>query len=232
MRTVVITQSNYIPWKGYFDLINMADELILFDSVQYTRRDWRNRNKIKTPNGTQWLTIPVLNKGKYGQQAIHETEIKGTQWRKEHWKSIKFNYARSPYFEQYAERFKGLYLDSEEENLSQVNYVFLKTVCDILEIDTKISWSMDYGVIEGKTERLIDLCHKANGDTYLSGPAARDYMDEDAFADADIQVQYMNYDDYREYEQLFPPFVQGVSVLDLLFNTGDNARDYMKSFTS
>ena len=139
MRKVAIVQSNYIPWEGYFDLINSVDEFILFDDMQYTKRDWRNRNKIKTSQGLIWLTIPVQVKGKYFQ-AINDTEISDQTWNQVHWKSILNNYVNANYFSDYKEIFEDLYLNCNEQFLSQINYRFLTRICDILGIKTQISW--------------------------------------------------------------------------------------------
>lgn len=227
-QKVAILQSNYVPWKGYFDLINRVDEFILFDDVQYTRRDWRNRNKIKTRSGTEWLTIPVQIKGNYFQK-IKDTIIEDSRWNQKHWKSIVHNYSKARYFKEYKELFESLYLNMQERYLSEINYKFLTFICDILGIQTKITWSMDYQIVEGKTERLIELCRQANASGYLSGPAARDYIDEDMFREAGMHLEYMDYSDYPEYSQLFPPFVHAVSIIDLIFNEGPNSKNYMKS---
>ena len=143
MKKVAIVQSNYIPWKGYFDLINSVDEFILFDDMQYTKRDWRNRNKIKTDKGLIWLTIPVQVKGKYYQK-IKDTQTSDLNWKQDHWKSITHNYLRSRYFDKYQNIFETLYLNYEEKYLSQINYQFIVNICKIFGIKTKISWSMDY----------------------------------------------------------------------------------------
>ncbi|MFM6156132.1 MAG: WbqC family protein [Sphaerospermopsis kisseleviana] len=229
MKKVAIVQSNYIPWKGYFDLINSVDEFILFDDMQYTKRDWRNRNKIKTDKGSIWLTIPVQVKGKYYQK-IKDTQISDLNWRQDHWKSITHNYIRSKYFEKYKDIFETLYLNHEEKYLSQINYQFIVNICKILGIKTKISWSMDYDIVEGKTERLISLCKQAQATEYISGPSAKEYINVDLFEQENIKLRYINYSNYPEYQQLFPPFDHGVSVIDLIFNEGENAKNYMKSF--
>lgn len=229
MKKVAILQSNYIPWKGYFDLINSVDEFILFDDMQYTRRDWRNRNKIKTANGLIWLTIPVQVKGKYYQK-IKDTEISDVDWQEDHWKSITCNYNRSKYFQDYKDIFESLYLNYQEKYLSQINYQFIVNICKILGISTKISWSMDYTITEGKTERLVSLCKQAEATEYISGPAAKEYIDDDLFKQENIKLSYVDYSGYPEYHQLFPPFEHGVSVVDLIFNEGKNAKKHMKSF--
>ena len=172
-KRVAILQSNYIPWKGYFDLINLVDEFILFDDMQYTRRDWRNRNQIKTRTGLQWLTIPVVVKGNFFQK-IKDTRISDPGWAKRHWDSIVHNYSKATHFALYRELFESLYLGSQESFLSQINYAFVTAICKILGINTQISWSYDYTSVEGKTERLVSICKQARATTYISGPAARD----------------------------------------------------------
>ena len=228
-KKVAVLQSNYIPWKGYFDLINMVDEFVLFDDVQYTRRDWRNRNKIKTHNGLTWLSVPVEVKGKFFQP-IKETIVSEPAWNIKHWKTIVHNYAQAEYFKDYRELFGTLYLSLTETYLSQINYRFIQVICSVLGITTKLSWSMDYDIVDGKTERLVDLCRQANATEYISGPSAKYYIDEKLFYQAGITLQYIDYDDYPEYDQLFPPFEHQVSILDLIFNVGPNAPRYMKSF--
>jgi len=230
-KKVAIVQSNYIPWKGYFDLINLVDEFILFDDMQYTRRDWRNRNVIKTAGGLKWLTIPVIVKGNYLQK-IKDTIISDPGWAKKHLQTIVHSYSRARHFETYRETFENLYLSAEEEKfLSRINYRFLSAICQILAIDTKISWSCDYVAGGVKTERLVDLCKQAGAGIYISGPSARAYLNETLFASENIEVQYIDYSGYPEYRQLFPPFTHQVSIIDLIFNEGPEAAKYMKSFS-
>lgn len=224
---IAIIQSNYIPWKGYFDIIAKVDEFILYDDVQYTRRDWRNRNKIKTPNGTQWLTVPVKVKGKYSQ-TIRDTEIDGSGWAKKHWNTIVHNYHRAAHFEEIASIFKPLYLETDYLYLSDLNKTFIKAVCSYLDINTKISNSWDYTMVKGKTERLVSLCEQTGGVEYISGPAAKDYIDEQIFAHRGITLTWYDYDGYPEYNQLWNEFIHSVTILDLLFNCGKDAPRYMK----
>jgi hypothetical protein len=227
MKKVVITQSNYIPWKGYFDMIAVADELILYDDMQYTRRDWRNRNQIKTPQGQQWLTVPVKVRGKY-HQTIRETEIDGTGWAEAHWKALGKNYRRAPHFEEVATIFEPLYLQHQHTQLSALNHELIEAVCAYLGITTKISNSWDYALIDGKTERLADLCAQAGGTEYISGPAAKAYIEEHVFVERGITLTWFNYAGYPEYPQLWGEFTHNVTVLDLLFNCGKDAPHYMK----
>lgn len=229
IKRVAIIQSNYIPWKGYFDIINLVDEFILYDDRQFTRRDWRNRNLIKTPQGLQWLTIPVQVKGRYDQR-IDETVVSDRAWAQKHWKTLAHTYASAPCFSAFKARIADLYERSTSERLSEVNRSFLEGICQILGIETRLSWSSDYAAQGDRTARLVDICLKAGAREYLSGPAARSYIDEGQFVDAGIDLLYMDYAGYPEYPQLFGPFEHGVTILDLIFNTGDDATRYMKSF--
>ena len=227
MKKIAIVQSNYIPWKGYFDLISSVDEFILYDDMQYTRRDWRNRNQIKTPQGVQWLTVPVRVKGKYDQK-IRDTEIDGSDWAAAHWKALAQNYARAPHFAEIAAWLEPLYLAASYTHLSELNRRFIEAVCACLSINTVISDSRDYTLAEGKTERLADLCAQAGGTEYVSGQSARDYVDESVFARSGIQLTWFDYAGYPEYPQLWGEFAHGVTVLDLLFNCGKDACRFMR----
>ncbi len=227
MKKIAILQSNYIPWKGYFDIIGSVDEFVLYDDMQYTKNDWRNRNKIKTAQGLQWLSIAVRQESLH--QKINETKVTDAKWNINHWKSLCQNYAKAPYFRAYKERFEKLYLDIETPYLSEINRIFIDEICDILGIKTKIRDSREFVLKEGKSERLLALVQEMGGTHYLSGPAARDYLDESIFEEAGILVEWMSYSGYKEYHQLFPPFEHGVSVLDLIFNEGENAKNFIKS---
>ncbi len=227
MKKVSILQSNYIPWKGYFDMIAAVDEFILYDDMQYTRRDWRNRNQIKTPQGVQWLTVPVKVKGKY-EQKIRETEIDGTDWAQAHWRSFCQHYKRTPYFTEIASLIELLYLEEPDMYISQLNRRFIEAICSYLGIATKISNSWDYQFVDGKSERLADLCAQAGGSEYISGPAAKDYIEEKFFAERNIKLSWFDYAGYPEYPQLWGEFTHGVTILDLLFNCGKDSPRYMR----
>lgn len=228
---MAIVQSNYIPWKGYFDLIAMVDEFILFDDMQYTRRDWRNRNQIKTPQGVQWLTVPVVVKGRF-EQKIRDTEIDGTHWALQHWKALAQNYARAPYFAEIAAWLEPVYADTDLVRLSMLNRCLIEAICRYLGIETAIRNSWDYRLVDGKSERLADLCVQAGADEYVSGPAARDYIDTAVFERHNIGLRWFDYAGYPAYPQLWGDFVHGVTVLDLLFNCGPDAPRYMRYVAS
>lgn len=228
MKKVLIYQSYYIPWRGYFDMINMADEFIIFDSMQIAK-GFYNRNQIKTPNGKIWLTIPLQKKNYQNTHLqINNTLVMNQYWRDTHWKSFKSFYSKAPYFKEYKNIFEEIYL-KDENNLSKINSDFIFAVCKILGINTKITYDTDYEIIDGKNERLISLVKQAGGNIYVSSPVAQNYMDIKAFNNAGIEIEWMNYDNYPEYSQLYPPFDPYVTILDLIFNEGPNASKFMKS---
>lgn len=227
LKKVAISQSNFIPWKGYFDMIALVDEFVIFDEMQYTRRDWRNRNKIKTPQGTQWITVPVEVKGKYHQK-INETKIADPLWGKKAWRTIEVNYKKAKYFEDFAGKFRGI-IENPYEYLSDLNFKLIQEICSLLEIKTKFHFSKDFDLREDPTQRLLGICQDLEADIYISGPAAKDYMNLEIFKAQNIVVEWMDYSDYREYSQLYGEFDHYVSILDLIFNEGIYSKDYLKN---
>lgn len=224
LKKVAILQSNYIPWKGYFDIIAAVDEFILYDDAQFTKHDWRNRNLIKTPQGVHWLTVPV---GRDISRRIRDVGLVHG-WEAKHWKSLMGNYRRTPYFEDIAAWLAPLYTDKIYTHLSQLNRSFIEAICTYLGIKTAITNSWDYKLLDGKTERLVDLCVQAGATEYISGPAAKDYIEEQVFTDMGIELTWFDYAGYPEYPQLWGDFTHGVTILDLLFNCGQMSRQFMK----
>lgn len=226
-KKIAIIQSNYIPWKGYFHIIHSVDALILLDDVQYTRRDWRNRNKIKTKDGLKWLTIPVQTKGNYHQR-INETQTQGGEWTKKHWHMLEDAYRSAPFFRHHSDHIYYLYQKASEESyLSHINMIFLRALCDLFQITTPISFSTDYYSTEvldnfDATERLVALCKKAGADCYLSGPSAKNYLDCKKFENEGIAVDFMQYPDYTEYPQGYGSYEHYVSILDVLFHVSND----------
>ncbi|WP_074408357.1 MULTISPECIES: WbqC family protein [Aquimarina] len=227
-KKIAISQSNYIPWKGYFDMINMVDIFVLYDEVQYTKNDWRNRNILKTNKGLEWITIPV--KQNHLDQRVDETKVFLPKWNVKHWKTLQAVYGKAPFFKKYRERFEKLYLETDTLLLSEINKKFIHEICDILQIKTKFVNSRDLNLDGDKNERLIQACKKLDGFIYVSGPAAKEYIDKEAFENNDIEIEWIDYSGYKEYQQMHPPFEHGVSVLDLIFNEGDQSREFLKSF--
>jgi hypothetical protein len=227
MKKVAVVQSNYIPWKGYFDLIAAVDEFIIFDDVQYTRRDWRNRNLIKTPDGPRWLTIPVKSKGHY-HQTIRDVEIDGTNWGITHQKALQSNYRRAPHYEEIAALLDPFFRRSPLTHLTELNGSIISAICGYLGIPTKISNSSSYQLTGEKSERLANICLQAGATEYVSGPSAKTYLEEKDFKEHGIHVTWFDYNGYPEYPQLWGAFIHHVTILDLLFNCGKQAPLFMK----
>lgn len=223
---ICIIQSCYIPWKGFFDLIGRCDEYVVFDSAQYVKRHWHNRNRIKTADGVQWLTIPVIVKGKF-EQPIDEVEIE-KPWADKHWRSLELAYRKAPFFGAFAPTVKAWYEQAEKQSrLTDVNAIFLHGLAGLLGFKTRIVSDKNYPAQGAKTERLLAIARAAGADRYLSGPSARAYFDEAMFASAGVATEWMSYNGYREYPQLHGDFEHAVTLLDLLFNTGAKASEYL-----
>lgn len=224
----VILQPSYIPWRGVFDLIHRADVFVFYDDVQYDKHGWRNRNRVKTSSGTQWLTIPVNAKGNVtGGLLLTDTRVVWTQdWARKHWSTLKQSYARAPHFAEYAPLLEGFYARRPELLIDFTMDLTIALARALGITKTKFLRSSELGASGDRTERLVGICQKIGATHYLSGPSARDYIDANVFAEANIGLEYMIYD-YRPYEQLHPPFDPGVSILDLLFMKGPAAPDYI-----
>lgn len=225
MKTVVSLQSNYIPWKGYFDLVHDADLFVFHDDLQYTRHDWRNRNKIKTPQGAKWLTIPV---GPSEERLICDVRIDDCQWQADHWNQIAQHYGRRRHFVRYKAFFEDFYLDRRWDSLSQLNQYLIRSISsEFLSIKTAFADSGSYHLNGHKLDRLLELLGKAGTSRYVSGPAGKDYIDSSRFAAAGIELRWKDYSGYPEYPQRFLPFDHGVSIVDLLFSVGPDAPWYI-----
>lgn len=222
---VAIIQSSYIPWKGYFDIIRNVDTFIFYDDVQFTRQDWRTRNRIKTANGLAWLSIPA---GSRIDRLICEVELTSSEWQKKHWTSISQSYAKAPWFKSYRELFEPIYLGRKWTSLSELNQHLIQSISrEILKLTTEFRDSREYEVEGSRQDRLLNLLMAAGATDYLSGPSASSYIDPAAFAEKSIGLAYQDYSSYPVYPQLHPPFEHYVSVLDLIFNTGPKAADYI-----
>ena len=225
---VGIIQSNYVPWRGYFDIIDEVDLFIFHDDLQYTKGDWRNRNIIKTPKGLVWLTVPV----KYTEtsQRICDIRIDDSQeWREKHLRRFRANYGKTPFFAETINLWEEG-LSSGDTHLSQLNIRLIKLISAHLGIRTPLALSSEFAVTGKKTHRLIQLLKKVGATIYLSGPSAKMYLKEDMFASEGIGLEYKNYN-YTAYPQPWGEFAGMVSVMDLIANTGHKARDYLKSHT-
>ncbi|OCH04127.1 WbqC family protein [Aliivibrio fischeri] len=225
MKKLAILQSNYIPWKGYFDLIGKADLFVFHDDLQYTKNDWRNRNKIKTNQGLEWLTIPC---GTSEKRLICDVIINDKKWRQKHKNKIIETYKKCKYFDEYKFLLDFIY-DQDWSNLSVLNQSVIKLISnEILGFNTKFIDSRELDLKERKQDRVLEILNKLDYKYYISGPAAKDYIDIELFKEKGIHIEWMDYSKYREYPQLHGEFEHAVSILDLIFNTGDNAKRYIE----
>lgn len=225
-KRVAILQSNYIPWKGYFDIIHDVDEFFFYDDVQYTKQDWRNRNRIKTAAGPVWLTIPV---GASLQRLICEVELPGSYWAIDHWDRIEAAYEAAPHFHRYRDLLRDALLDPSRRLLSDLNQHLIRLISrEILGITTEFrdSRALHLGAHD-KQDRVLEILRASGASVYVSGPAAKQYLDEKTLATAGIDVVWKDYGGYPEYEQLHGPFRHDVSILDLLFHVGPDAPRYI-----
>lgn len=229
-KAVAILQSNYIPWKGYFDIIASVDEFVIFDDVQFTRRDWRNRNKIVLDGRLHWLTIPVLSKGKF-DEPIDSIMVADKSWATGHWKTIRQAYRKAPHFAEYATVLEDLYRRAAVlERLTDINELFLRGLSALLELDTAFSRSDTVPrIAESATGRLVEICSARGATEYISGPAARAYIDTALFDAAQISLRYANYSGYPTYDQASEEFEHGVSLIDVLMRCGPAARQQLRS---
>lgn len=228
---VGIIQSNYIPWRGYFDFISQCDHFVFLDDVQYTQRDWRNRNLIKTANGLKWLTVPVVF-SRSRVTAIDRTPVNyQIEWQREHLKWLKLAYGETPFFQEYYEAFSAIIGEKQYETISELNQTIIKWLLDCLNIRTPVYSSRELYPFETKTKKLLAIVKHLGGKVYLSGPSARSYIDNELLDSEGIELRYKEYE-YPNYDQIYPPFVGGVSVLDLLFHCGPQAVMYLRSLVS
>ena len=225
MRAGII-QSCYLPWRGYFDFIASVDVFVIYDDVQYTRRSWRNRNRVKTNHGLSWITVPVVV---HGKPAIDEVQIADIDksWRDRHRELLTQSLGRAPYFRDCLD----LWLEGtagDNKSLSLMNTALLRSICQYLGIKTTLLNSRDYQASGHGTSRMIELLSKLGATCYLSGPSASDYLDEAEFARQGIRLEYKSYD-YAPYPQQWGDFVDGVTILDLIASQGSNAAAFLRS---
>jgi hypothetical protein len=200
---------------------------VVYDEMQYTKRDWRNRNLIKTPKGLKWLSIPVEVKGRYFQK-INETKVSNKKWNKSHLGAIKQNYNKAKFYKEIIGWVEELYMNCDFEYLSEINLHFIREINKYLNIKTEIRFSKNYDLHEDRNQRLINICKDLNATNYYSGPAAKLYMNKGLFEKNKIKVHYLDYSNYPQYPQLYDDFEERVSILDLLFNLGLDSSKFLK----
>ena len=223
MKAAVI-QSNYIPWRGYFDIMHDADVFVFYDDVQYTVNDWRNRNRLKTANGVVWLTIPV---GDQNNRRICDVELRDRTWARKHWMTIEQSYSRAPAFPRYADFFRNIYSRSWT-SLSVLNQTTIRAIAaDLLGIRTQFLDSRNFELHGKGSDRLLMLLQQLGATDYISGPAAKAYLDAEHYARSGVRVHWKDYNHYPEYPQLHGAYIPNLSIVDLLMNCGERAADYL-----
>jgi hypothetical protein len=223
---ICVIQSCYIPWKGFFDLIGRCDEYVVYDSAQFVKGHWHNRNRIKTANGLKWLTIPVVTSGRLGQP-IDQVEI-DKPWADQHWRTIELAYNRAPFFGSLAPTVRAWYERADKQvRLTDVNVIFLCGIAELLGLKTRIVRDDAYPTQGAKTARLVGIARAAGANCYLSGPSAQAYLDETLLESSGVTTEWMSYEGYPEYPQLHGGFEHAVTALDLLFNVGPDAPRYI-----
>lgn len=221
---VAIHQPNFLPWSGYFYKLHKASVFVFLDNVQFTKNSFQNRVKIKTSQGEKWLTIPVLHK--FGQTTRDVKINNNEKWREKHLKGFKVNYGRSAHFETVYSLLSEIYFQKEWDVMADFNITLIRRLCNYIGIQTTMLRSSSMDVSGSSTELLIDLIKKINGRIYLSGKGGANYQDVDRFGDAEISIQYTDFEQ-PVYTQLWGEFVAGLSIVDLLFNCGEKSLFYL-----
>jgi hypothetical protein len=222
---VAIIQSNYLPWKGYFDIINDVDLFVFHDDLKYTKQDWRNRNQLQGPSGKFWITIPVGNKAE--KLDIEEVRLASHAWQKKHWNLVRETYSRAPFFKYYADFFEAFYLANTWSSLSELNQYLTVEISNLLKIKTRFVNSGPFKLPGARTDKVINILKAVKASVYLSGPTAKNYIEGEKFAQAGINLVFKDYDNYPEYSQFGSAFDHHVSIMDLLFHTGPDAPYYI-----
>ncbi len=215
-KTVVILQSNYVPWKGYFDLIHDADVFVFYDEVKYTKNDWRNRNKLYSHEGAYWLTIPI--DGKATHQKISEVELTNQRWQGKHYKSVYFTYKNAPYFFQLEPLLKDLYLENTWTKLVDINRYFITLIANKLKCNTVFKDAKEYGTFDHTIDNIFGILEQEQANRYITGPSAKKYIQEaePLFKEKKIELIYKDYTHYPAYQQNTQPFLNQVSIIDMI----------------
>ena len=223
---VTILQPSYLPWLGFFEQMHRSDQFVLYDDVQFTRRDWRNRNRIRVQEGSVWLTVPVIQKNKY-EQSLLETKIdNSTSWKRKHLQSIRCHYSKTPFFDLYFPWCEKIF-NREWDFLLDLSLETIQYLKGELKINTPLLRSSELGESGNKSERLISICKQLGATQYLSGESAKNYISEKDFSDQGIGLEYQNYQ-HPEYPQRYEGFVPFLSTIDLLFNCGEKSMEFLK----
>ena len=225
---VVINQPTYLPWIGYFDLIDQADLFVVLDNVQFVKQSWQQRNRIKTPNGLQWLTVPVEFRGRLGQ-LLRDVEIRDATFARKHLRAIELAYRRAPYFAAYFRSLAAIIEKRCMGPLLDLNLELIEWTRSVLGIDTPVVRASDLGLPGKRTELLAAICEHVGGDEYLSPAGSACYLlgEQNILTGRGIEVWFHHYQ-HPEYRQAFPPFEPYASIVDLIFNQGPDALQILR----
>ena len=223
---VAILQPSYLPWLGFFEQMHRSDQFILYDDVQFTRRDWRNRNRVRVLEGSAWLTVPVIQKNKYDQSLLETKIDNSTSWKRKHLETIRCHYSKTPFFDNHFPWCEKVF-NSDWNFLLDLSLETIQYLKRELKINTPLLRSSELGEAGNKTERLISICKQLGATQYLSGDSARNYISEKDFSDQGIELEYQEYQ-HPEYPQRYEGFVPFLSTIDLLFNCGDKSMEFLK----
>ncbi len=223
---VTILQPSYLPWLGFFEQMSRSDKFVLLDDVQYTRRDWRNRNRIRVRENWIWLTVPVQQKSRFSQSLLETRIDNSVSWRRKHLETLRQHYCKAPFFEKYFPRCQQVY----EKDWTFLFDLCLETINLIKEemgIETPLLRSSEMKLSGEKTERLVSICRELGATHYLSGESGSDYISQEDFSNQGIELEYQNYE-HPVYPQRYTGFVPHLSAIDLLFNCGEQSLGILK----
>ncbi len=225
MTVICIRQPGYLPFSGFFKKIESSDIFVFLDDVQFEKNDWDNRNKIRTSDGSMWLTVPIVHN--FGQKLTEVRIVNDEEWNKKHLKAIQINYQKAPFFDTYWDEIKKI-LDKKWDKLIDLNYEFIQYFLSKLEIKNEIVKSSDLKIDTNGSEKLLKICKKLNADMYLSGELGKNYLDEEIFKQENIKIVYEKYE-HPKYFQVYNPFLPNMSIIDLLFNEGEKSSELIKN---
>jgi len=233
LKRVTLLQSNYLPWRGYFDFMAKSDEFIVYDSCQYTVNDWRNRNQVKTRDGVRWITVPVITKGRFGQR-IADAEVVDHRWIKTHFSTIAAALGKAEHGKQTLELLGECYdVSAKTQSLHEINVRFLEAIHESFGFECRLTDDSEYGIETiadlSPSAKVAELVRRAGGTRYLTGPRGLDYLDPADFATREIAIDVLDYSSLGPYPQLHGEFVDHLSVIDLLANVGSEAGSYLTS---
>jgi hypothetical protein len=230
---IAISQPAYLPWMGYLDLIDQVDTFVLLDNVQFEKQSWQQRNRIKTPAGLQWLTVPVLFHGRFGQ-SINQVEIRDIEFWRNHLRAIELNYRRAPFFDDYFEELRSRITAEMSRSpnalIADLDIRLIEWFMDLLGIQTRLLRSSHLQQLGKRTELLANICESLRAEQYVSPLGSATYLlqEMNVLLDKGIDVVFQHYE-HPQYRQLFPPFCPFASILDLIFNEGERALEILRS---